>query len=59
MHMNEWKQAGWLTRSQMSKDKLQWLWSALFMIYTGSMSGVMFLGQQQTDFLNPVVDSFF
>lgn len=59
MHMNEWKQAWWLTRSQMSKDRLQWLWSALFMIYTGGMSGVMFLGQQQTDIINPVVDSFF
>lgn len=48
-----------MTRSQMSKDRLQWLWSALFMIYTGGMSGVMFLGQQQTDIINPVVDSFF
>lgn len=57
--MNEWKQAWWLTRSQMSKDKLQWLWSAIFMIYTGSMSGVMLVGQQQTDFINPVVDAFF
>lgn len=57
--MNEWKQAWWLTRNQTSKDKLQWLWSAIFMIYTGGMSGVMLLGQQQTDFINPVVDSFF
>ncbi|WP_146113414.1 hypothetical protein [Paenibacillus sp. PCH8] len=57
--MNEWKQAWWLTRSEMNKNKLQWLWSALFMIYTGGMSGVMLIGQQQTDFINPVVDAFF
>lgn len=57
--MNEWKQAWWLTRSEMNKDKLQWLWTAIFMIYTGSMSGVMLLGQQKTDFINPVVDTFF
>lgn len=59
MDMNAWKQAWWLTRSEMKKDKLQCLWTAIFMIYTGGMSGVMLLGQQKTDFINPVVDTFF
>jgi hypothetical protein len=57
--MNAWKQACWLTRSEMNKDRLQWLWTAIFMIYTGGMGGVMLLGQQQTDFLNPLADAYF
>ncbi|WP_145050341.1 hypothetical protein [Paenibacillus xylanexedens] len=57
--MNAWKQALWLTRSEMSKDRFQWLWSAIFMIYTGSMSGVMLIQQHEVSFINPVVDTFF
>ncbi|MDT0125218.1 hypothetical protein Q9R46_21310 [Paenibacillus sp. RRE4] len=57
--MDAWKQAWWLTRNEYRKDKLQWLWSAVFMIYTGSMSGVLLIGQEQSDFINPVVDAFF
>lgn len=57
--MDVWKQAWWLTRNELSKDKLQWLWSAMFMIYSGSMSGIMLLGQEKSSFINPIVDSFF
>lgn len=59
MNMDAWKQAWWLTRNEFKKDKLQWLWTAIFMIYTGSMSGVLLIGQQESNLVNPVVDAFF
>lgn len=57
--MNDWKQAWWLTRSEWSKDRYQWLWSAMFMIYVGAMGGVMLYGQREESALNIISDSYF
>ena len=57
--MNDWKQAWWLTRSEWSKDRYQWLWSAMFMIYVGAMGGVMLYGQREESALNTISDSYF
>jgi hypothetical protein len=57
--MNAWNQAWWLTRYELNKDKLQWLWSALFMVYAGGMGGVMLIGQRQEDFFSPFGDAYF
>ncbi|MEN1990141.1 MULTISPECIES: hypothetical protein [Paenibacillus] len=55
--MGAWKQAWWLTRNEQSKDRFQWLWSAIFMIYCGGMGGVMLVGEQEVP--SVVFDGYF
>ncbi|WIV19638.1 ABC-2 transporter permease [Paenibacillus polygoni] len=44
MNSTMWKQAWWLTKTGLKRDRLNWIWTILFTLYTAAITGSFLTG---------------
>lgn len=40
-----WKQAWWMTKTELKRDRLNWIWTILFTLYTAAITGSVIIGK--------------
>lgn len=44
MTLTIWKQAWWMTKTELKRDRLNWIWTILFTLYTAAITGSFLTG---------------
>lgn len=44
MSSSTWKQAWWMTKTELKRDRLNWIWTILFTLYTAGITGSFLTG---------------